>query len=456
MAEPESILYVPILDKLDYSLIKQTVLVIGAVWLVLEFLFFVIIEIFLLPQLQKLNDPIPIEPDPYGYIFRILNIVDELDNYGFEVYICGFFNGAKLEDIYHRNIASFLAWAAFGKHLHDLLDSEDKVINRLMDEILARHPRIRELNSGFNPNVSHCAFTLEPIPYIHRPLLIYVLNGLNEAFFNFFFLRMTGFQRLRLEGVSYWMKQTKSDKPPMVFFHGISPGWSFYSNIVKLLGRDRTLILIDLDAIKIKSMVFHMPTPEQFVEKTMKILKRHRIEKVSIVGHSFGTICAGWMVTKHPEIVSHLTLIDPVSLLLCFPEVAFAFLYRKPKSIVEWVIYYFASREITIAHALRRHFCWHKNNLFLEDVPHHIGVLVALGTSDEITNAPVVHEYVKLCTQKRNADRSGKASSVISFKGRLASITTSLWSGYSHGQILLSWNKQKELAKVLSMNEEYE
>jgi hypothetical protein len=164
---------------------------------------------------------------------------------------------------------------------------------------------------------------------------------------------------------------------------------------------NRSVFMIDLDAIKINSMVFHMPTPEQFSNKIKILLKRHHVSKVSVVGHSFGTITAGWLVKHQPEIVSHLTLIDPVSLLLGLPDVAYSFLYKKPKSFIEWIIYIFGSRELTISHTLHRQFWWYRNVLWLEEVPSHIGVVVGLAGKDEVLNALALFEYTNLCREKR-------------------------------------------------------
>lgn len=114
----------------------------------------------------------------------------------------------------------------------------------------------------------------------------------------------------------------------MLFLHGISPGWALYMKFVHTLCGKRTTILVDLDAIKIKSLTFHMPSPDAFCANIMDVLVRHGVKKVSVVGHSFGTITSGWFVTRYPHAVSHLTLVDPVSLLLALPDVAYKFLYR--------------------------------------------------------------------------------------------------------------------------------
>jgi pimeloyl-ACP methyl ester carboxylesterase len=114
----------------------------------------------------------------------------------------------------------------------------------------------------------------------------------------------------------------------MLFMHGITPGWAMYMHFVEALAGNRTVILIDLDAIKLESLTFRMPIPNSFCVDVMDILHRHQIAKVSVVGHSFGSITSGWLVNRYPSVVSHLTLVDPVSLLLALPDVAFKFLYR--------------------------------------------------------------------------------------------------------------------------------
>ena len=110
----------------------------------------------------------------------------------------------------------------------------------------------------------------------------------------------------------------------------------------------------------------------------------------------------GWIVLSRPDLVAHLTIVDPVSLLLGLPDVAYNFLYRPPSNLIEGFILYGASREITISHMLHRHFWWHRNILYLEDIPSHIGVVVALSSEDPILNAENVLEYSMHCDNLRS------------------------------------------------------
>ncbi len=399
------------------------------------------------PKLQILKKPLSCPVDPVECIFRVMDSIDSLKSYSIDSYLSGFFRGAKFTDIHCENIRSFLAWAMFAKHVQDLTEIEASKVGDAYNEVFRRHPILHTLNPGFNPNIKHVAFNLEPIPYIHRPLLFYVSMGLIEIFSNALFLRTAGFQSLTLGGNNYWFKQGSRHLEPMLFFHGISSGWAFYTHLIKTLGKDRTILLVDLDATKIKSMAFNMPTPAQFTETVLTILRRHRIEKVSVVGHSFGSISAGWLVSLHPEVVSHLTLLDPVSLLLALPDVAYNFLYRKPSTLTEWIIYWAAAREITISNMLFRHFAWYRNILWLEDIPSDIGVVIGVASKDEITSPYAILEYIQNCRAQRIAQLEQSPSTSV------AMIEGVMWDGYSHGQILLGGERMNDFIGLVSNSE---
>ena len=68
---------------------------------------------------------------------------------------------------------------------------------------------------------------------------------------------------------------------------------------------------------------------------------------------------------------------------------------------MEWVIHFAAAREMTISYSLRRHFWWHNNNLWLEDVPSHIGIVVGVSSNDEIVPAQSIYEYTNMCRAQR-------------------------------------------------------
>ena len=54
--------------------------------------------------------------------------------------------------------------------------------------------------------------------------------------------------------------------------------------------------------------------------------------------------------------ISATLFVDPVTLLLHMPDVAYNFTIRAPKATNEWVLWYFASKDPGVAHTLGRHF----------------------------------------------------------------------------------------------------
>jgi pimeloyl-ACP methyl ester carboxylesterase len=504
-------------QMLEGSPLAQATLAISVFWVMLEIAFIIVLYYVLLPNLHKLKPPVVYHGDIIRTMKRTFDQVHRLDSSSFETFIEGFFNAARFEDVRADDFKSLLSWLMHHKHLEDLSIGEMDEINHVVEYAGGLLPSSKKLKPGRNPAVSHCRMTLEPLPVIHRPLLLYVLANLTEAISNVLFLQSAGFQRLEIDGMTYWYKNQGGDvhpsgnegsdgTEPLVFMHGISTGWLVYLSMVKALGKNRTMILVDLDAIKIKSLNFDMPTPEQYVSRVNRLLIRHNIERASFVGHSFGSITAGWFVRYFPEKVSHLTLIDPVSLLLGLPNVAYSFLYRKPSTLMEWIIHVTAARELTISYSLRRHFYWHNNNLWLEDIPSRIGIVVGVSSNDEIINAPGVHQYALNCGIERmqkkklllqSAHREDSPRSPVqqvsaedicglasprritrSMSGRragdsapstpalvrtaratsrsspgVAAIESVIWDGYSHGQILLPGETQRKFIELVHTNE---
>jgi hypothetical protein len=419
-------------------------------WLLLEASFFIVVNHFVAPQLQKFRKPVPTDMPPIEFFTRIFSVMDKLPSYSIEDYVEGFFLGQKLRNIYVENLKSFLSWAMFGKHLATLDEWENHRVQEVLDLALQRYPQLQVCPPGFNPNIKHVAMTVEPVHHIHRPLITYFTVVGSEVIFNQCILLSAGFYYLEAEGITYWIRPGSSScsLPPLLFLHGISPGWSIYYRLVQRLGcnADRTIILADLDAVKMKSMFFFMPSMVQFTSSICRILDRHNVSKVSIVGHSFGSITAAWLLKLCPERVAHLTLLDPVSILLFLPDAAKKLLYSVSKTWMEYLLYTLVAKELTVSYSLHRSFVWHQNILWMEDVPPQIGVVVGIAMDDEITNPQLQTAYLKQCQVERTELAS---SSQI----QVGSIEVVCWEKFSHGQIMTAANELKHLCEKVMASE---
>jgi hypothetical protein len=122
------------------------------------------------------------------------------------------------------------------------------------------------------------------------------------------------------------------------------------------------------------------------------ILAEHDYDRFVLVSHSYGSIISSFIITDQilrPKVASAL-LVDPVTFLLHTPDVAYNFTVRQPRRANEWQLWYFASKDPGIAHALGRRFFWSQNVMWKKDVEGFVNdgrrLTVSLGGKDLIVN----------------------------------------------------------------------
>jgi pimeloyl-ACP methyl ester carboxylesterase len=261
-------------------------------------------------------------------------------------------------------------------------------------------------------------------PIIHKPLIFYGLIKLLNVITHWVVLPYAGFKMYTFDLASiqenaallqaevsdsvpshtYWLREVPGSKEsPFVILHGISHGWFSYLSSIRAMCSSRSVLLVDLHDIKMGSIpsfaLAPMPTPKGYVNFLQCILSKHAIEKITLVGHSFGSFTCSWFLKElkthsNPSLcVEHLILVDPVSILLSLSDVAVNFLYRSPKTFMERLIYIFASRDVQVAKCLWRNFSWYDNVLFLEDLPAHCSCTIIVAGKDDILHASAVKAY---------------------------------------------------------------
>lgn len=130
-------------------------------------------------------------------------------------------------------------------------------------------------------------------------------------------------------------------------------------------------------------------------EEVQAILFRHGLDKVVLVGHSYGTVLVTNLL-KHSSVArcfDSVVLIDPVSILLHLPDVAYNFTFRTPCQANEHQLYYYASTDIGVAHTLGRGFFWSENILWKENVGDR-PLVVSLAAKDLIVPVHAVAAYL--------------------------------------------------------------
>ncbi|RDW73298.1 hypothetical protein BP6252_07205 [Coleophoma cylindrospora] len=343
-----------------------------------------------------------------------------------EAYLRKWFLGAHLEDIHRENLKEFFLWAFFNRdgppgededELNGYVHATEKLLGRDLEDGWGRAKCLR--------------LTLDKAEMLHRSLVWYFCVGFVDfltylrllshgfhfhrtrlsRFFTLFPLRpMTLLTKYRSPAkyTSYWHRpHTSTTKLPVVFIHGIGIGLYPYTKFVNELNSIAGLETSDADEqvgillIEIMPVSFRLTHPalsrEELCAEIDQILNVHfgPDQKVVLVSHSYGTVITTHLL-KDPRISSRIgpvVLIDPVSILLHLPDVAYNFTRRKPLRANEHQLYYFASMDMGVAHTLARRFFWNENVLWKKDLQGH-KFTVSLGGRDLIVNTEAVGEYL--------------------------------------------------------------
>lgn len=251
--------------------------------------------------------------------------------------------------------------------------------------------------------------------------------------------------------MSYWYRpHTSSTKDPIVFIHGIGVCHEFFSirrNILTLflkiglwpyrdffkdiIAADPTVGIIAVELLPISMRLTHPPLSSRlFLDSLLAILNEHSITTCTLITHSYGSSMSAH-IFRSPKLskrVANAVLVDPVAFLLHEPSVARNFLYRHPNvwRANELQLWYFASRDISVANALSRYFFWSENVLWAEDLevsgtpttvedddedersgrvtPSERRVVVVLSERDQILHARRVWGYLTRRSQTKTED----------------------------------------------------
>lgn len=205
----------------------------------------------------------------------------------------------------------------------------------------------------------------------------------------------------------YWHRpHTSTTKLPVVFIHGIGIGLYPYTNFLNELSSSTGIESSDpneqvgIIAIEIMPVSFrithHALGRQEMCAEIDQIISHHfPNQKFVLASHSYGTVISTHLL-KTPNIADRIgpvVLIDPVSILLHLPDVAYNFTRRQPIRANEHQLYYFASMDMGVSHTLARHFFWNENVLWKKDIGDR-KVTVSLGGRDLIVNTEAVGRYL--------------------------------------------------------------
>lgn len=286
--------------------------------------------------------------------------------------------------IYRENFGQWAAWAFWNKDLAELLTSERKELKNVVSFVEEKMKW--KFQEGFNKNTSNARLNLDPIFATQRPFFFYatiwMVNMLCHIVLYCLGWRVEkdhcahGQTIYRRKGTGQASGEER--RMPVFFIHGLGIGFMHYLALIIKLPTD-----VDVYLLEWPHVCMQLTTKVPKIEDTTRIinsaLDAHGHEAACFLAHSLGTTAVSWMLHEEEgrSKVGATVMLDPVVFLLCDPTVATNFVYKPPRSTIDFLMHFFISRELFISRALSRHFNWSHNIMFVEDlfVGHDSGTM---------------------------------------------------------------------------------
>lgn len=409
-----------------------------------------------------------------------------------EAYLRGWFLGSPLDDIGRENLRQFLLWGFFDMGEADaLLSPHGEAISEELDEyVTVVEERLeRPLRPGRGPAQS-LRLTLDRIETAYRSLTWYLAilvvdHATHLAMFwhGFHFyarapskaaktfpprpLELLAQRQSPAPSLSYWYRphQLGQSHFPILFFHGIGVGlWTYVRFVADLRaatkrggihGCGRGVIAIELLPVSFR-LTAPLLSKEDFLQDMATIVDHHSgWDRFSVLSHSYGSFPSTHILlspTLGPRVPS-VILVDPVTVLLHMPDVAYNFTRRRPKKANEWQLWYFASTDPGVAHCLGRHFFWRDNIIWKHELVScgDRGLMtreaaVFLAGRDLIVDVAAVAQY--LTEDGETWPRSNQAHG-DGARGRASQVGVHLSPNLDHAQIFDSAPDRRRLVEVV-------
>ncbi|KAF1948569.1 hypothetical protein CC80DRAFT_529937 [Byssothecium circinans] len=410
--------------------------------------------------------PPPPTPEARKEIFyKSLSVTDDI-----ELCLKKWMGGSSLEDLRRENLKEWLLWALFDRDgPPGADDAELEGYVEAVEEALGR-----EIQPGLGP-VESVRLNFQPFIITHRALTFYLIIGcidftasitLLVAGFSFYrqprlkFFKSFPLRPLTLIAsnqsasprMSYFYRPHTSKKNrPIVFIHCVGIGLALYIPFFLMLPKDIGILAIEF--LPVSSRICEgAPLAEDIAREIGDIITQQNLTDFVFVGNSYGTFFTKlFLSSSHlASRMAKIVLIDPVAILLHFPDAATNFTRRKPRFANELELYWAAQTEPDIAFTFAKRMCWREHVLWREDLLKK-PTTVIMGGSDCLVKPEAIAAGAKAGALKWDwEDREKWKRSLNDWTGEGLEL---VWlEGYDHGQGILG---QKMLPRIVRIVERY-
>ena len=393
-------------------------------WVAIEALFFLFFKWYRIHlQREAVHPPLRSREERKQLVEQVRAEIHDVNKF-----LSGWFRGAHPKNIGREGLKSFLIWVFWEGRITDDDAEELEEYVRVVEKMAGR-----EFPEGHG-SARALRLTLDPIEMDVRCLTWYATVMLVEQItFARFWIAGFSYRRTRVAGpwvlpprpttllaggrspaktLSYWYRpHTSKTRLPVLFIHGIGIGLYPYVDTLEAISKqsgvsrdDKADGSVGVLAIELLPICSRLTQPiiqrAEFIKQITAILDAHGYDKFVLASHSYGSVFSTYMLT-HDALASRISatvLIDPVTILLHMPDVAFNFTVRKPKTANEWQLWYFASKDPGTSHTLGRHFFWNENCLWKSHIKELLDggmrLTVSLASRDLIVDTSAVAKYL--------------------------------------------------------------
>ncbi|KAI9290607.1 hypothetical protein K502DRAFT_359680 [Neoconidiobolus thromboides FSU 785] len=309
------------------------------------------------------------------------------------------FNPINKDLISVQQCQEFFAWLFYNNYLEKLSEKQSQSIQQLTEKIqFLSGISLKKVNSEKEKRQA-MRLTLDKLNVLFKPLLVYLIIFLLQSRMSIFLL-LNGFQynHHNESKYSYYVYEPinpDNTKDTLFFINGIGPGLSYLKKICELKQSypNRKIIMLELKYITITPTTY-INTIEDTLNFMNVICERHNIQKISLIGHSYGTFICSWLMKHCKERISKLTLIDPVCFSIWDSNLTRNFIYNNQFNLKSILCDLIVSKDLFIANTIARNFLWVENLLLIEDL-EDLQVNVFLSEFDFLIDSRNVESYLK-------------------------------------------------------------
>ncbi|KAF6808933.1 alpha beta hydrolase fold family [Colletotrichum sojae] len=384
-----------------------------------------------------------------------------------EQYIRKWHCNAQLGDIRRENVKDWLLWALFDKE--GIPGEDDDELEEYIND--AEERAGVSIKKGYG-DAKPMRLSFDSVDIRHRSLLFYGIVGFldvlvaivlairgfkfyrqpRKTFFSVFPLRpmtLLSPNESNSSQLSYYCRpHTSTTQRPILFVHGVGVGLLPYLLWLWSIPKDVGVLCIEIQPVSSR-ICPPLPPTDELVAGMDAIIQQQNYNDFVFVGNSFGTLFASPLLQK-PNLakrIDSIVLIDPVSLLLHLPAVAYNFTRRKPTWGNEWEIWFIAT-DAMVAHTLARRFRWQDFILWTPQLQGKRTTIV-LGGEDCVTDPDAVASYVYFGDLNYSrADKHEWATTPKRWSGQ-GELELMYLAGKDHGQAFLSIKDMPQIANVV-------